>query len=122
MRNVEELMSKKVVSLEPKHSVAQARRLLQEHRVSALPVLDEKGLPKGIVSAVDLAADIDSDTPVSELMSKDVYAISVGDSARKAAQVMGNRHIHHLLVVQGGEVAGILSAFDLLRVVDWDTP
>ena len=118
MTEVQDLMSRDVVTLLKKHTVEQARRLLKEHKVSALPVLGDNGRLRGIVSAVDLAADLENTTPITEVMSEDVFAIAGDDDARRAAQVMENQKIHHVVVIKDGKVEGILSSFDLLRLID----
>ena len=111
-------MSRDVVTLLKKHTVEQARRLLREHNVSALPVLGDKEELRGIVSAVDLAADLESSTSIGEIMSEDVFAIAGDEDAKKAVQIMENQRIHHLVVIKGGKVEGILSSFDLLKLID----
>ncbi len=49
-----QLMSKKVISIEPDQSVESAATLLVEHNISRLPVIDKKGILRGIVSRRDI--------------------------------------------------------------------
>ncbi len=49
-----QLMSKKVISIEPDQSVESAATLLVEHNISRLPVIDEKEILRGIVSRRDI--------------------------------------------------------------------
>lgn len=115
---IAELMSRNVVTLKSAHTVEQARLLLREHSVSALPVVGEQGEPRGIVSAIDLAAELDPKTPVSEVMTPDVYAFRASDEAEKVVLVMRNQHIHHVVVTEGKKLVGILSALDLLELIE----
>ena len=115
---VEDLMSKQVVTMLAHHTVEQARQLLREHHVSAVPIVGDLGEPRGIVSATDLAEDLDGDTAVSEVMSDGVYVVAPDMELHLAAQVMRNQHIHRLVVVEDKKVIGILTTFDLLKVVE----
>lgn len=114
---VRDLMTTGLATVKKTNTVAQARQLLREYRVSALPVEGDKQEPLGIVSAVDLAADLDGDTPIGDVMTGGIFAIGPSDDVTKAAQVMLNQRIHHLVVAEESTVVGFLSAFDLLRVI-----
>ena len=115
---VEDLMSKQVVTMQQNHTVEQARRLIHEHGVTAIPVVGDGDELRGIVSTTDLAADLDGDTPVKQVMNEGVYAIPTGMELHLAAQMMRNQHIHRVVVVEEKRVVGILSAFDLLKLVE----
>ena len=62
------------------------------------------------------------DIPVSELMSKPLVAVSPTDTLRSAAALMEQRSVHHLLVLDEGKLAGILSSADLLKVALLERP
>ncbi len=115
--NVEDLMSRNVVTLETVHTAQQARQLLREHKVSALPVLGDDGRPRGVISATDLAQDLEADASVGDVMSAGAFAIGGTEPAAKAALVMMQERIHHLIVLEDGKIVGIVSAFDLLKLV-----
>ena len=115
---VEDLMSKQVVTMKANHTVRQARLLLREHKLSAIPVVGEEGEARGIVSAVDLSADLDGETSVSEVMNEGVYVVPPSFELKVAAQVMRNQHIHRLVVVEDRKVIGVMSTFDLLAAVE----
>jgi len=54
---------------------------------------------------------------VREVMIRDVLTVEPGMSLAKAAQLMVDRHVHRLPVVQDGRLVGIVSSLDLARVV-----
>lgn len=58
---------------------------------------------------------------VREVMIRDVLTVEPGLSLAKAAQLMVERHVHRLPVVEDGRLVGIMSSLDLARVVA-DTP
>lgn len=114
---IAELMSESVVTAEPHHSVEHTRQLLERNSISSLPVIDSDGKPVGIVSATDLAHDLKAGSPISAIMTTKVYVVAKYEDASIAARVMRNHKIHHVVVTHEKKVVGILSAFDLLKLV-----
>jgi len=115
---VEELMSRTVVTTQPHKSVEHVRAKMEKNRVSAIPVVSPDGEPVGIISATDLVADLNDASPVSQLMTEKVYTVPQYDDVSIAARVMRNHRIHRVVVTHEKKVVGILSAFDLLRLVE----
>lgn len=115
---VHDLMTAAVVTTEPHRSVDHVREMMKRNGVSSLPVLDSDGKPVGIVSATDLVPELKGGSPISSIMSERVYAIPQYDDVSAAARVMRNHKIHHVLVTHEQKVVGILSAFDLLELVE----
>lgn len=115
---VNELMSTSVVTAQPHHSVEHVRALLENNHISSVPVVDTEGHPVGVVSASDLAHDLKAGSPVSAIMTEKVYTIPAYDDVSTAARVMRNHKIHHVAVTHEKKVVGVLSAFDLLKLVE----
>jgi CBS domain-containing protein len=115
---VNELMTASVVTAQPHMSVEHVRGLLENNRISSLPVVDTDGRPVGVVSATDLAKDLKAGSPVNKLMSEKVYTVPKYDDVSIAARVMRNHKIHHVVVTHEQAVVGMLSAFDLLKLVE----
>jgi CBS domain-containing protein len=92
---------------------------MQRNRVTAVPIVDLDGHPVGIVSRADLdGEDVKKATPVSAFMTEKVYTVALYDGAHVAARVMRNHKIHRVVVTDEKRVIGILSAFDLLKLVE----
>jgi len=115
---VHELMTETVVTTEPHVSIDRVRRILQRNKVSAVPVVDTEGQPVGIVSATDLVPGLKPDSPVSTIMTEKVYTVPKYDDVSVAARIMRNRRIHRVIVTHERKVVGVLSAFDLLALVE----
>ncbi|MGI9273098.1 MAG: CBS domain-containing protein [Woeseiaceae bacterium] len=115
---VADLMSKSVVTAEPHHSVEHVRNLMDRSNISSVPVVDSDGHPVGVVSATDLAHDLKSGSAISAIMTKKVYVVPQYEDTSIAARIMRNHKIHHVVVTHEKEVVGILSAFDLLKLVE----
>jgi len=116
---VRDLMTTEVVLVKESDSIARVRRLLGERRFHALPVVDEWGYLKGIVTSTDFVEILDEHArvPVEKVMQRRVYTLPDILEAEIVARFMGKHRIRHVVVVRGGKVHGILSSFDLLRAL-----
>lgn len=115
---VADLMTDSVVTTEPHASVDHIRRMLQRNKVGAVPVVDSEGRPVGIVSATDLVSGLKPDSPISTIMTGKVYTVPKYDDASVAARIMRNHKIHRVIVTHEQKVVGVISAFDLLELVE----
>jgi len=116
---VSDLMSEQVVTAQPHQTVDHVRVMLERNQISAIPVVDTDGQPVGIVSATDLAsASLKGGSPIRSVMTERVFSVPRYDDVHVAARVMRNHKIHRVVVTHEQRVVGILSAFDLLRLVE----
>jgi acetoin utilization protein AcuB len=93
---------------------------MEQHRLSAIPVVHSNGRPAGIVSATDLLSNLDSLMPVSRVMTEKVRTVAKDEEIGAAADVMRAQGIHRLVVTEGRAVVGVVSALDLLQFVAGD--
>jgi CBS domain-containing protein len=123
---VKDVMTKGVITVEPKEDVVFAFEKLMKHRVSSLPVLDGEMLV-GIVTATDLGHNLILDkyelgTTVDQVMIKDVVCVSPEDDLQTAVGKM-NQHgnekgiINQLVVIEDHQVQGIVSDGDIIRIL-----
>ena len=115
---IHELMTESVVTTQPHKSIEHVRTILARNQVSAIPVVDSAGQPVGIVSATDLVPNLKKNSPVSTIMTKKVYTVPQYDDVSIAARIMRNHQIHRVVVTHEQRVVGIISAFDLLKLVE----
>jgi len=115
---VNELMSGSVITTRPHKTISHVRALLKRNALSAVPVVDSDEQPIGIVSATDLLPHLKSNSPVSSIMTEKVYTVSQYDDVSTAARVMRNQKIHRVVVTHEQRVVGVLSSFDLLKLVE----
>jgi CBS domain-containing protein len=110
-----------VWSIGPNATVIDAIRLMDEKNVGALPVV-ENGKLVGIVSERDYTRKIivkgrsSKDTPVSDIMTKQVLTVNPSNSVTDCMQIMTERCVRHLPALDGSDLVGILSIGD---VVNW---
>jgi len=118
---VREGMSRIVLTIGPGHTLREAARLMTEKSVGAAVVIDEESPGPRMISERDilnsLGREEDPDGErVGDHMSATLIAAAPEWSLERAAMEMSKRHIRHLVVVESGEVIGILSMRDIVRV------
>ncbi|ALS98883.1 cyclic nucleotide-binding/CBS domain-containing protein [Lacimicrobium alkaliphilum] len=93
-----------------------ARALMRRHRIGALLVVDSEKSPTGIITSHDLL-EVDDFvcTPVSLHASSPLITVTPDDSIRRVSELMMKQHCHHLVVVSGSEVTGMLSSLDIVN-------
>jgi len=115
---ISELMAKRVITAAPHHSVEHVRSMMERNRIHAVPVVGTNGEPVGIVTTTDLSHRLKDESPVSRIMSEDVTVVPAYNDASVAARIMRRRKIHHVVVTHEKRVVGIISSFDLLKLVE----
>jgi CBS domain-containing protein len=115
---VADLMQSRVMSTTPSQTVGRVRAVMTEKRVHCMPVLDPEGRPLGIVTSTDLLAPGSDARPVSQVMTEKVHSVPLYAEIALAAQTMRKHHVHHVVVVDEKKVVGIISSFDVLRIVE----
>ena len=115
---VHEIMTQAVVEIHSHHTIDHVRQMMAQRKVSALPVTDHQGRPVGIVSTTDLLPARNGQTHISTIMTDKVYTIAEDDEVGTAARLMRSHQIHHVVVTYDQKVVGMLSTFDLLKLVE----
>ncbi len=115
---VQDLMTKGVVTAQPHHNVEFLKGKMTRHKVRMIPVVSSDHEPLGVVSATDLISTDKEGTPISNIMTDKVYTVPDYEDASVAARIMRNHNIHHLVVTNNKKVIGIISSFDLLKLIE----
>ncbi|MER8373481.1 CBS domain-containing protein [Mesorhizobium sp. M1406] len=127
-----DVMTANVVTVSPDHSVRHAARIMLDHRISGMPVLDDDSRLVGIVSEGDflLRSELGAAAPseargyvkshswkVADLMTPDVVAAEEETPIERIAALMREHGIKRIPVMRGRRLVGVVSRADLLRVV-----
>jgi CBS domain-containing protein len=115
---VADLMTSHTITAQPHHTVAHVRSMMEKNNIHAIPIADTNGEVAGIVSSKDLAADLRDNVPISHVMTERVYTIPQYNGAHQAARLMRSHHVNHVVVTHEKKIVGILSSFDLLKLVE----
>lgn len=115
---IADLMAKNVVTTHPHKTIGHVKKMMRKNNISSVPVVDTDNKPVGIVTTNDFRIKLKDTEPVSKLLSDHVYSVPAYNDASVAAKVMQNYKIHHVLVTHEKEIVGIVSSFDLLKLLD----
>jgi CBS domain-containing protein len=110
-----------VYSVLPKSTVLEALQLMAEKKIGAVPVV-EHGQLLGIFSERDYARrgileGRTSDAMVEDLMTSEVFFVRPDNTLEDCMCIMTEQHVRHLPVVESGEVVGIVSIGDVVKVL-----
>jgi CBS domain-containing protein len=108
----------KVITIRPGQSLEEAARLMAEHNIGALVVVDEAGHPVGIISERDIVRAVAKGAvseSVGRLMTKDVIIGLPQDDLISVAHTMTEKRFRHLPIMEQGELVGIVSIRDVVE-------
>ena len=115
-----EHMSRDLLSVSPGDSLSEVAQRMVDRDVGAVLVMEGAEL-LGILTERDVlravAAGIEAETVVSDWMTRDPETMGPDDTTQHAAVLMIHGGFRHLPLVEGSDVAGMLSIRDLMRVV-----
>ncbi|HXG14141.1 MAG TPA: CBS domain-containing protein [Candidatus Nitrosotenuis sp.] len=114
---------KNSITVNQNSTFLEAREVLLKHRVGRLPVVDSNKRPVGIITEKDFVRaiyrlggkSIDK-VLVKDFMSKDLITVKRSDTIRDCAKLMRTHRISSVLVLDNGELAGIVTKTDLTSV------
>ena len=142
--NVADIMTQRVISVTPETKIAEAARLMLQHRISGLPVVDDKGAVVGIVTEGDLVRRFELGTErhrarwvelligpgrlardyvdaharaVGEVMTADIASVSPRATLPEVVRLMEKRHVKRVPVIEDGVLVGIVSRANLVRAL-----
>ena len=111
--------NRNTVTVDRSISVVDAARLMGQHHIGALPVLDHGRLvgifsERDVLTRVVAVARPPEATHVGDVMSSNLIVAGLDESCETCLQRMQRAHVRHLIVIQEGQLAGIISLRDLL--------
>jgi signal-transduction protein with cAMP-binding, CBS, and nucleotidyltransferase domain len=114
-------MSEVVLALGPSHTLREAARRMVEKGTGAALVIDDESPGPRIITERDILLSVgngqDPDTEtVADHMSDSIIAAAPDWSLERAAAEMSRRSIRHLVVIDQGNLTGVLSMRDIVRV------
>ena len=107
----------------PEAKVFEALGLMAKKGIGALVVVDKDEEVIGILSERDYARKIilmgrqSQDTPVKDIMTKEVYGVHYETTAQECMALMTDKHFRHLPVCKDGKLAGIISIGDVVKAI-----
>jgi CBS domain-containing protein len=126
MKLVKHLLDAKgrnVISISADASVFDAIKMMADESIGSLVVLDENGGLAGIVTERDYARKVivkgrsSGDTRVADIMTADVLTTSCDNTVNSCMEVMSEKKLRHLPVVEDGRVIAMISIGDLVQAI-----
>ena len=142
-----DIMTREVITVAPEDSVSNAAGLLETHRISGMPVVNQEGQVVGVITQSDLiqrARDLELpptislfdlklilETPsqfrrrlekmlgvmVQQVMTPKPLTIAPETPVPEIAAFMARKKVHTLPVVEGGRLVGVIGKIDLIRAL-----
>lgn len=118
---VDEIMTTSVAKTNAETPVPDAAAVMLERDIGSLVIVDGNDSPQAVVTRTDFVEmatneELITGSPVpnvGELMEEDVLTAEPDASVEEAAAIMEENNVHHLPVVENGELAGIVTTTDL---------
>jgi CBS domain-containing protein len=128
---VRDFMSRHLISAQPDTRLVDAWHTLDQHDISALPIIDGRGALCGILSARDLlrVARLEMTTPeegvqvlpptrsVADVMRSAVLTVDEMAGVGSAGSEMVRHRVHRLIVLRDGHPCGVISTRDAMRAI-----
>jgi CBS domain-containing protein len=122
MRKVSDILQRKgnaVTTVSPDTTVIEVLRIMSEQNIGSVVVMDNDTF-LGIMTERDYSRKVilmdrhSSNTPAGEIMTKDFPVVKRTDSVEACMQLMSDKHIRYLPVMENGKLAGIISINDVV--------
>ena len=116
---VRDVMTGRVIRIDPEENVEVAARTLAQYNIGALPVCKANGELCGMVTDRDLVTrclatnKVPGQTKVREIMTSHIVSVRPDTDAGTAAHLMGQRQIRRLAVTENGKLCGMVTLGDL---------
>ncbi len=115
--------NRQIWTISNNQSVMQALILMSEKNIGAIIIVDKKDFPIGIFSERDYARKIilkgksSKDTLLDEVMTKELITITKDHKIDQCMEIMTEKKIRHLPVLENKKIIGIISIGDVLKIM-----
>lgn len=121
MFETKELMTKNVITVKGQTSIYDAIQILVDNNITGLPVVNDDGSLKGILSEEDaldlLSEDENSSGKVEDYMTTEVVAFDQNEDLIAICECLINNHFRRVPILADGKVVGILSRRDIIKFI-----
>jgi CBS domain-containing protein len=113
------LIQREPITIEPTASIRAAAELMRDRRISSV-LLVENGTLFGLITDRDLrnrvvAQGLDSQRPVADIATRTPFTLDASSPAFEAVLLMARHNIHHVPILDGAHIAGMITATDLVQ-------
>lgn len=112
---VSEIMTSPVTVTQKEKNIAHVRGIVERKGINAIPVLTMTGEIEGIITSNDIARISDDNVLVADVMTTRSIVMSPDSGIKDAARMMEKNNIHHVIIMEDGQISGIVSTMDLMK-------
>jgi len=112
---VEEIMSSPVISTLKSATIYHLKDLFKRENINATPIIDKDGKILGIITSSDVAAVHNNSLYIQDILSTKVHICLKNNRIKDAAKTMVKHDIHHLVVMDNGNIVGMVSSMDIIK-------
>jgi CBS domain-containing protein len=113
---VSAIMTRDIVCARPDLSLDALKDLLLQNHIGCVPIVDDRGRPKGIVTKLDLVERKQQALTATDVMMPLAITLNTHATIAHAAAMMALEDFHHLMVVGTDHVlVGVVSTMDIVR-------
>jgi len=119
---VSDVMSSPVITVSESDSIEVVSKVMDKHNLGSIVVIDDKGHPVGIITERDIVMRVAAknlsarDVTANSVMSSPLVTIEPRADIKKAAGVMRRKNISRVIVINDGEMVGIISKTDIIAI------
>lgn len=117
VQDIGDLMTGDLIAVRPSDRVGRALDILLQSGLHALPVIDDGGRAVGLVTTADLVA-VDADELIGERFYGPPITLDRRSQISLAATMMRQEYVHHIIVTENDTAVGMLSSYDLLKMLE----
>ncbi len=135
MVTASDLMTRDILSVSPEMTLGEAADIMMKKRITGLPVVDEAGQIRGMVSEEDIVRRMNpreesgrggwlsfiasggakNECKVEKAMTRDILMASEGETLANLISLLARKRIKRLPIVRDGKLVGMVSRVDILR-------
>ena len=123
-----DIMERSIISVTPATRILDVHQLFVQEEIHGAPVVGEDGIVHGVISTLDLLRIVRDDEwseipddlqglTAADAMTRELVTIGPDAPVAEVAQMMLKHHIHRVLVVDDNTLLGVISSYDLMRVL-----
>ena len=118
---ISDVMTKSVISVDASMTINETAKLMEDAKVGAVIVI-ENNKPVGIVTDRDFAVKVAAhayqiSTPIKQIMSSPIFSINSDETVRAASDLMHDRGVRKIPVIDNGNIVGIITATDIVNLL-----
>jgi CBS domain-containing protein len=123
-----EIMQPGVATVSPELSISSFQEFLTGEEISGAPVVDQNGELQGVASKTDIVTFLTTDptilsdevlqgVTVAEIMTENALTVDIDEPVGDVARKMVDGNVHRVIVIDDGQIRGIITTLDLLKVL-----